>query len=137
MTIMNTIEKYKELKADIVTSLNNEFSKELFAKYPDLNAVMIRGWTPGFNDGEPCTHFQEIILSRECDSMDELFEFDEESESDVNEKLSKEDSAAIMSLLDSLEDIFYDAYETDWELTMKRLSDGTIEVELNDYECEY
>lgn len=29
---------------------------ELFALYPDLDEVCIWGYTPGFNDGDPCYH---------------------------------------------------------------------------------
>lgn len=33
-----------------------------FNKFPSLNAIHLMGWTPGFNDGEPCTHSREYML---------------------------------------------------------------------------
>jgi hypothetical protein len=35
--------------------------ESLFDAYPDLLAVSLKGWTPGFNDGDPCTHSEEMI----------------------------------------------------------------------------
>lgn len=33
-----------------------------FEKFSSLNAIHLMGWTPAFNDGEPCTHSREYML---------------------------------------------------------------------------
>lgn len=34
----------------------------IFAELPAVNIVAIRGYTPGFNDGDPCTHSQQVAV---------------------------------------------------------------------------
>jgi hypothetical protein len=36
--------------------------KACFEEYPEIVTIGLIGWTPGFNDGEPCTHSDEVIL---------------------------------------------------------------------------
>lgn len=40
----------------------NQILTTAFAEIPALNFIRIQGWTPGFNDGEPCVHEQGVMV---------------------------------------------------------------------------
>ncbi len=49
----------------------NEVLSAIFAEMPKLNLIRVQGHTPGFNDGDPCTHSQ--IVAVDVYDPDELF----------------------------------------------------------------
>lgn len=62
---MSKLEEYKTVKTEIhrlqeeakekSKTLFNEVAKEIFAKYPELEEISWRQYTPYFNDGDVCT----------------------------------------------------------------------------------
>ncbi len=40
----------------------NEILSLVFAEMPKLGRIRVRGYTPGFNDGDPCTHSQTLAV---------------------------------------------------------------------------
>lgn len=44
----------------------------IFEECPGIHLIMVRGWTPGFNDGDPCTHSQCVLVENygDCDFVD-------------------------------------------------------------------
>ena len=53
-------EEYKQAMKDIEI---NKFFEEFFEKFPHVHAVIIQGFTPRFNDGDPCYHSQEVMMN--------------------------------------------------------------------------
>lgn len=62
---MRTFESYHE---EVMNQTNygeetlKDFLSKCFGYCPELLAVCVRGWTPGFNDGDPCYHHEEISI---------------------------------------------------------------------------
>lgn len=53
---LNARQTYKEfLKGMTEEKLANLFAA-VFAEFPELDRFIVQGYTPGFNDGDPCTH---------------------------------------------------------------------------------
>ena len=56
--------KYQKPKIDreaLSTEINDVLST-LFRELPAVNLILMYGYTPGFNDGEPCTHSQSTVV---------------------------------------------------------------------------
>lgn len=65
---MPTIEELLETYKDVDNSVSKDFLKEklreIFDALPDLTHIELIGYTPGFNDGEPCYHRQHLTGGR-------------------------------------------------------------------------
>ncbi|QXO11303.1 hypothetical protein pEaSNUABM19_00157 [Erwinia phage pEa_SNUABM_19] len=161
---MSIYNDYKTKKNEYFTFLNsnkndifNSAIEELKLLIPDVKTIGIIGYTPGFNDGEPCTHssysffddFGELIeLSDYNSEVLSCFNIPEdvldEDESDIYDWISDNTSLkltsadrqlgnAIMSDLEALaEDIWY----TDF-IIMVDLSENTPVVKHIEYQCGY
>ncbi len=57
-------EKYAQELPDnsLLMAELNAMMEACFLEFPKLNAIILYGWTPGFNDGEPCEHSSEFVL---------------------------------------------------------------------------
>src|SRR5581483_10301060 len=51
----------------------NAYLQHIFDTYEKLDVDVIKGWTPGFNDGDPCRHHTDILIS-----ADDHFEYGRE-----------------------------------------------------------
>jgi hypothetical protein len=56
----------------VATKNVNEVLSVIFAEMPKLNLIRVRGSTPSFNDGDPCTHSQTVAV--DVYDPDSLFE---------------------------------------------------------------
>ena len=101
---MNTIEKFKELIANI-DRLKQELQenglleclKDLFAQYPEVKKLQFTAYTPYFNDGDECTYW----CSADCPSFNG--EDDEEEEVQMPE-VSKAARKAFIEALSLIDD---------------------------------
>jgi len=115
----------------------NTIFQKLFDAVPELNGLVIRGYTPGFLDGETPYHMQDTMITR--DDFNDYGEYEDESElmpfdnSRLDEKIVKK----LHTKLESLREAFEDAYETNWELTITREKDGKVSFFHDDYDCGY
>lgn len=132
---------------------------QLFEKVPHLEAVVIQGYTPSFNDGEPCT-FRVHVLASELHEYIELDEYefemfagktreDFETEDDwndyccdaktlMNEQVTWEEDTILSNIISPVEELFAAAYnEYGFELVIHRKKDGTLSIYENDYDCGY
>ena len=61
---MPTIEELLKTYKDVDNSVSKDFLKgklrEIFDALPDLTHIELIGYTPGFNDGDPCYHRQYV-----------------------------------------------------------------------------
>ena len=112
----------------------------LFNEYPGLKQLAIRGWTPGFNDGEACTHTTEYYVGN-----DMWAEFDEDKYWDVEKddykevnQLTDEEARNIYKVLQSFDDILENQYHTAWELMISRIPESNeLKWDKDYYECGY
>lgn len=141
-----------------------DFIKQCFDHCPELLAVSIRGWTPGFNDGDPCYHDESTSILFTDDAVGPEWEdyFCEDFEEVCSLiKAEKQVPAAWdpkcmyysgmnFSAIDALKDLprkrvinainsqFYaeHAYNTNYRITVKKTSEG-IDFNYEQYECGY
>lgn len=167
---MSKLQEYKKLQK-AVSSFADKHKDEIitdglaeaFKVDSGLKAILINGYTPGFNDGDACTHTQYTITNG-----DEIIEYvvdseelsalllgyeDEwameedlgEKELDLDEALEQlslpsfdyKISSKVDSILEDLEDILEDAMGTDWQFLAVLQSDGTVKTVSTDYDCGY
>lgn len=129
------MKKAEELKKEMheqVLALLPDIQTELFATYPKLEIISIRGYTPGFCDGDPCTYTHDVKLSYVYD--------DDGYEKKINTKLSVKEEREIRNVLDSLDEIYHTAYGDDgFEVIIIR--DDTqptlYTTETSSYDCGY
>lgn len=135
-----------------------------FAVNADIKAILINGYTPGFNDGDPCTHTQYSVIEADelkdhvTDSQEMMafllgFESEEAMDLEMEEKgldldevienldlgdFPYEVSREVNSHLDGVEDVLHEVMGTDWQILAVRLEDGTIKTMTNEYyDCGY
>lgn len=150
---MNKFEEYnshltaiRKLVKDHGDEMVTGFFETLFAENKNLDVVLVYGYTPGFNDGDPCTHTQYSVYDAEeiNDTFDFYDYFSDEDEDDVDEKTSKlnehlstKDAYEIESKIDSIEELLERVYDTNFYLCVLRKEDGSIEINTGDYDCGY
>lgn len=168
---MSKLQEFKDLQKAVSTFATTHkdeiFADGLagaFAVNPDIKAILINGYTPGFNDGDPCTHTQYSIIDSEeikdhvSDSSEMIafllgFESEEamdieiqEKDLDVDEVLEGLDlgdfpyeiSREVDSHLEGLEDVLHEVMGTDWQILAVRQADGSIKTMTNEYyDCGY
>ena len=92
----NTPKSVEEMEArkELAQKNINETLSFIFAEMPKLKLIRVRGWTPSFNDGDPCTHSQCVAVDV-YDPNDLFEEFFLEDENEFED----EDNSSIKSLL--------------------------------------
>lgn len=117
----------------------------LFGFFPELNDIVLRGYTPGFNDGDPCTHsmldpfingqdkYGDTPHSRYDEDEDE--DEDEEGEAAVVVEMDEADRKIIAKILGGMTDAIEALYDTNFEVTVSRQADGTVTVKKDYYDC--
>jgi hypothetical protein len=124
-----------------------------FQENPGLDKIIIRGWTPGFNDGDPCTHSQDVIITPEDYADhgldDEEYENGDEESDDPeaeiaaissrrpNQKLDKKDAKKISGALYQFKSVLDQKYDTNWQLDIVRDSESEklFKMSHDDYYC--
>ena len=149
--------KHKEAESERAKARKlclHESIGRLFGFLPALNQIIIKGYTPSFNDGDPCTHSQmdpyingtDEYGDRDDDDSDgDEEESDKEEDSDGEAdndeaapeplELTNEDRELVSSEMNTLADMFESVLGTNWKLTIERQKDGTISWEQEDYDC--
>lgn len=105
---------------------------------PGLNSIIVYGYTPRFNDGDPCYHSQSGPYLNGFDRYG-----DRSVDSDEDESQNKEwgygvENAAfdrVARLVNNLSEGLQLLFDTDWALHIKRLEDGTVGWETCPYDC--
>jgi len=109
----------------------------------EIDIITIIGYTPGFNDGEPCTHssdwgFGYKYLEDFCleSYMEDWFEDDEEK---IEELMNKEVTVPTELkefVRDVLDPYFEDKMVTDYRVHII-FENGTYRIEEDEYDCGY
>lgn len=115
------IEQAAVRQAEEAETFTTEAIRLVFEKHPNLEAIQILGYTPGFNDGDPCTHRQRTAFFKSGVN---------EEEEEMWEDGFYEDGD---DLLDALRDHFHLLYDTNFKLIFRRGQP----VEVDEYWCGY
>lgn len=154
------------LKEFIITAGEDklqEVAKSVFEEVEGLNKFVILGYTPNFNDGEPCTHEglygfgnyiwlesyskngEYFVIGDDVGEFEEVKEFFELEEDytigshakDVNYvNKGVTDQQAVYKLLKHLSFVCEMLYETNYIIYFSK-EDGLVKVNKEDYWCGY
>ena len=138
-------EKYMAKVRSDGEKLIKEAFKEFFSNHPEVEALTVAGWIPGYNDGEPCTFgmsgvevklkkSEHIEIPDEDDgNSDYGFEGFSTGYSFKRENPQLENDIDVLS--SALCDI-EDAMETAFGSNFRLIATPT-EVEVQEYDCGY
>lgn len=147
-------EKLDELTATFCAEV--ETSLREIVETGTAHYVMLYGWTPGFNDGDPCTHSMNVVVDGweawgEADTLivpdeddgavSESIYDSEDDETDIRAAWplhgTKDSTAPLRNALQKLEGLFEKAWGTDWCAVVYRDADGNVQLRKGSYECGY
>lgn len=168
---MTKLEEFKALQASVASfatihkdEILSESIAAAFKVSSDIKAILINGYTPGFNDGDPCTHSQYSVIDgneltdnisdneelvafilgyKNSDEMyDALEELDQEPEDALSNlglpEFKYEVSGEVNSILDGMADVLEEVMGTDWRILAVLQDDGTVKTVVDEYyDCGY
>jgi len=109
----------------------------------DIDIITIIGYTPGFNDGEPCTHSSDwgfgygYLEDFGLESyMEDWFEDDEEKIEELMNKDIKIPKELREFVRDVLDPYFEEKMVTDYRVHII-FENGTYRIEEDEYDCGY
>lgn len=129
--------------------LFNEFIDQVFQENPELHRIVVRGWTPGFNDGDPCVHSQDVMVSTSSfpyhGEGEHLFTYEEgykftgspDERREVNADLDDNVAGEIEAILHGFEDYLYRIYNSNWVIEWRRQDNGHVGYSKDEYQCGY
>ena len=150
----------RNLRETAKTGLSDIF-KEVFNKHQGLKAIVFQGYTPSFNDGEPCEHSSYVSVGQahyqnswrndgtfwlssnddidgyEC--YEDFFEveYDKEARTFSSINSSCQTLKQAYEELSSLTEIVDMVYDTNFEVYIKLEDDGSVSITDNYYDCGY
>jgi hypothetical protein len=140
----------------------NEVLSAIFAEMPKLNLIRVQGYTPSFNDGDPCNHSQTVavdVYDPDC-LFESLDEDDELCSLMTGEKLDwshcayengqtsrtplpqdPHHAACIKAreVVDAMDGDFEILFDTNFTLDIVRDTESEFgfRIDLSDYDCGY
>lgn len=136
-------EAYKNAVKDAVEPTLDHIAKEYGDK---IDLITILGYTPGFNDGDPCEHGSDYGFGFEWlanygleDVVEDLVEDEEDVEQKIEELMSKEVVVPeeLKNFVGQVLDPFYkEKHETDY-IVYIFFENGTYRIVEDEYDCGY
>lgn len=138
-----------------------ELGKEVFDQVEGLKKFVIVGYTPVFNDGEPCYHSSfygfgnysygehwrdkgsyyvsgdEVADHENWEEFFEIDEFPTYPEPIVYANSGVKDSDLAFKLIGQLDDVCEMLFNTNYEVRFTLNEDGSVTVDQDDYDCGY
>lgn len=159
--IKETLSQYKELKKRLETEIKEggevmlkELFKEIFDKHEGLKVVAFIGYTPSFNDGEPCIHDQAAYVGKytsySSDPSKGYFDFEDyTTREELYEAFGYNKEAEVKTCVNSgcktlkeactevdvCSEIIEQIYSTNFLVVIKRQENGDVTIDPDDYDC--
>jgi len=151
--------KIEELRTKINDDIFTKIKEIIPVKFKDINfkCILATGYTPGFNDGDPCTHTFEMFYGKrttypsadgstvsyfDFDYFDDFERFFEEEDVDFNDieagnteiipVLSDEEGKVIASFFEGVNLLCEQTGITDFQIVVFKKKDGEIVVEIDE-----
>lgn len=109
----------------------------------ELGVITIIGWTPGFNDGEPCEHSTDHMYGYSDLQnygmeylLEEWFEDDEEKVNKLLEQDVKATDEVKMFVATALDEYFEEKFGTNYRVHIL-FENNTYRIEEDEYDCGY
>lgn len=154
------LKQYKEANAELnkqIQQSGNEFIQQVFQEVFDQNEglkfVYIIGWTPGFNDGDVCTHSQETYVGVAYHSswaQRIIYDFeDRELFEDFGVKFDDNDNPIrhinsecktleqVIDQISAYDELIERVFNTNFELKVSLNDEGKVVVDQDWYYCGY
>lgn len=141
----------KKSRNELSQELDNAL-KAIFREFPEIMSITSYGYTPGFNDGDPCTHrasymcfpfklprditgagwiltesLLELADAMSCREDNPLANVPDEELRRID-KDSRDRFKKPIRLLNELDMHFQQAYETNWGIVVNRIGDDSFEI---------
>lgn len=99
-----------------------------------FKTLRLSGYTPSFNDGDPCVHRQsDIVINGYSRYGAENYEEKAQLPQPDKEELKK-----LSNVVSKMEPVFSGGFGTNWEIVLTRGEDGSVDWSLDpDYDCGY
>lgn len=148
MNLNEKIKEIREIKQQLSKAYNEVTIEKFFDDYKDSEKplfVYIQGYTPGFNDGDPCEHSVETTIGVDLGDLLEYSNVDSDlfSNFDLTVELfkheylfAKEPGNLREYIQVLLEELLYRKFGTDWQILIK-CHNGIVEYRKSDYYCGY
>ena len=126
---------------------------------PEAEIIVVQGYTPGFNDGDPCTFSLNVIAADVLDYIDtdeleldiiggktaEDFETEEEwndyaceAKEQINSNVDWKKDSIVSEFFSPIEDLMeYEFGEYGFQVIAHRNAEGGIELYESEYDCGY
>lgn len=95
----------------------------------DIKTLQLRGYTPSFNDGDPCVHRQRDLVMNDYDEYD-----DEDTKHELSE-IPYETYRPLAALIQRMSKVFAEGFGTNWQIDVRKNDDGTVSWNLSDWDC--
>ena len=139
------LKSFKEL-ADIYLNRDKEdefdaLISAVFRDYPFINTICAAGYTPGFNDGDPCYHSDEISV--DDFNYANVYEYDDDwfyeeagarPKASVIQKEEEEIRDCVCGAL-SASGLFEYMFETNFKVVIRRQEHNGYEIVEEEYYC--
>lgn len=141
---------YEYLRGKMTDDHAKAYANLIGKEFGDF-ALVVRGYTPSFNDGEACTHrfdyslcvekeaygfsVDELYLELEYnEDWAELFDYDPEKQTTINTKFKGNE--LFHEVINEFSDFLDDINETNYEVQVK-FKDGQLTFINDYYDCGY
>lgn len=159
------LKQYEEVNAELnkqIQENGNAFITQVFQEIFDQNEglkyIHIIGWTPGFNDGEPCTHSQESavgsshtyysnyygrdVVSHDFEDREWFDEFEVKFSEGSNTVVSHINSGCktldrVAKQVSAYDELIERVFNTNFELKISTDDNGKVVVDEEYYNCGY
>lgn len=146
-TLIATIkQKQEEYRTEQERIINEELGPILarICEEHNIPGVMLYGYTPGFNDGDPCTHRQSTGEWYEGEEL-HGYQFESDEQEQLGNKIqeglgsySNDARRTVEALFEPLEDAFETTFGTNWFLIWEyEPVSKTMVIQRGDYDCGY
>jgi len=139
--IKNAIQDIEDAKLRHKKMLEDAIDPVLthIAQNYQINSIHFIGYTPGFNDGEPCTHSSDYGFGYDWlenygleDLVDEWFDDEKADELRAIDTPDNQNVNEFCRLV--LDPHFEETYVTDYRVHV-HFEDGTYRIQVEDYDC--
>jgi hypothetical protein len=136
------LDEFNRIKKELSEELQKDFAPLLqeILTTNQFPFIQIRGYTPGFNDGDVCEHtmyveadVDEVIQQFEDADFSNLTQFENMRYGDDQYKVYQ----TVDSTISSIGDLMYIAFDTNWKINAAFDANGEFHYDFSEYDCEY
>lgn len=140
MNIEQVLKDIKKQEEEFFTKQKEVFNQVIeyiFNQDDRIRVIGCTGYTPGFNDGDPCTHSQEFWINEDENykpylSNGQLWD----GEGNEPESYEYKEFEKYIDILKQLENVIERMYNTDFHIVWYK-EDGKVVMKVEDYYCGY